>query len=138
MGAGTRIMDIQAKAESVMRCVRLGMALEEAYLLAECSLEEQDSLGRDEAFLYRVQVQRSIQERDLLQKLNTIIELNASMGKGEDLRWLLSRINRKRYGDGKAEDAPSRPEGNDPLSNMDRMEAFKALQAEASRANRSQ
>lgn len=121
-----------------MRCIRLGMALEEAYLLAECSLEEQDALSRDEPFLYRVQVQKAIQERDLLQKLNTIIEVNASLGKGEDLRWLLSKLNRKRYGDGKNEDTPNRPTGDDPLSNLDRMEAFKALQVEAARATRSQ
>lgn len=129
-------MEIADKIESVLRCIKLGMALEEAYLLAECSYEEQDAMNKDEDFQYRVQVQRSIQERELLTKLNAIIDMNVLSGKGEDLRWFLSKINRKRYGDGKVDDemkdiAKKLLGAAENLTTSQRMEEFEKIRAEA-------
>lgn len=91
-------MTIEEKKIQVCRLLRLGMGQDEAELLAEFTLEEQEALIVDASYQNRCRVQKFIEERSLLIKLDDIIEQNALVGKSSEIRWKLERMNPSRWG----------------------------------------
>ena len=74
------------------------MSRAEAELLAEISLEEQELLDADPMYVRRCELQRLIEERDLLVHLDDIAEDNAIKGVSTEIRWKLERLNPARWG----------------------------------------
>jgi hypothetical protein len=91
-------MTLDDKKKQVYRLVKLGMDRAECELLAECTLEEQAALDKDQYYLAHCSMQRLLEERDLLTKLDGIIEDNALIGKSSEIRWKLEKINNARWG----------------------------------------
>lgn len=91
-------MHLDEKKAQVYRLVKLGMSRAEAELLAEISLEEQELLDADPMYVRRCELQRLIEERDLLVHLDDIAEDNAIKGVSTEIRWKLERLNPARWG----------------------------------------
>jgi len=85
------------KRSVVKEMVKLGMDFEEAALLAECSFDEIEELRNDDNFQRELVAYTAILERDLLKLLHTAAQVNAAEGNTTELRWLLERINPKRW-----------------------------------------
>lgn len=105
-------MTLDDKKSQVYRLVRLGMGREEAELLAEFTIQEQEALDSDAAYLARVNIQKVIEERDLLVKLDDIIEQNTMRGTSSEIRWKLERINPQKWGKSVSIDLPGSPLGD--------------------------
>lgn len=91
-------MTFEDKKAQVYRLVKLGMDREEAELLSEFTLEEQERLDTDAFYLSRCKLQRLIEERDLLESLDDIANDNAIKGVSTEIRWKLERMNPARWG----------------------------------------
>ncbi len=113
-------MTLEDKKSQIYRLVRLGMGRAEAELLAETTLEEQALLDADTMYLSRVNIQKVIEERDLLVKLDDIIEQNTMKGESGALRWKLERLNPQKWGKSVSIDLPAAPlsEGAPDLSKL--------------------
>ena len=91
-------MTLQQKKEHILRCVRLGMELFQAELVAECTTKEIETIDKDKKFLERVNQYYAIEEYDLLVKHNNAMALAAVTGKTGAIQWKLERINPGRWG----------------------------------------
>jgi DNA replication initiation complex subunit (GINS family) len=91
-------MTLEDKKKHIYRLVKLGMDRAECELLAECSLEEQTELEKDAYYLAHCAIQRLLEEKDLLERLEDIIEMNTVEGKSTEVRWKLEKINNARWG----------------------------------------
>jgi hypothetical protein len=96
-------MVLEDKREAVLRCVKLGLTLDAAFLIAECTDDEITALSEDADFKCRATLQAKLLEHNLLKKLDECIALNTSIGKSDEVRWLLGKINPSRWGNGKEE-----------------------------------
>jgi hypothetical protein len=91
-------MTLDDKKKQIYRLVKLGMDRLECELLAECTLEEQAQLEKDAYYIAHCAIQRLLEEKDLLEKLDDIISENALVGKSTEVRWKLEKINNARWG----------------------------------------
>jgi hypothetical protein len=91
-------MTLDDKKKQIYRLVKLGMDRVECELLAECTLDEQMELTKDAYYIAHCAIQRMLEEKDLLEKLENIIEENALVGKSTEIRWKLEKINNARWG----------------------------------------
>ena len=93
-------MDMETKKDIVKRCVTLGMDLYSSMIVAEMTDVEIAQLEEDEDFKRRMMVHQKIHEKDLLEHINTCISANVRYGNSTEVRWLLSKLNPKRFGNG--------------------------------------
>jgi hypothetical protein len=98
-------MDINEKSNLLLNMVALGMDFESACLLAELTQEEQDALAADEQFMRNVSFSAKCLERDLLYRLQDAMKGNASVGNTTEVRWMLERLNKERFGKGAGTDS---------------------------------
>lgn len=85
------------KKQVVKEMVKLGMDFEEAAIIAECSFDEIEKLREDTEFQRELEAYTAILERDLLKLLHEAAQFNAAQGNTTELRWLLERINPRRW-----------------------------------------
>lgn len=86
----------------ILEQLKLGMAFDTAVYVAECTVEEIEELTKDNQFQARVEASKAILERDLLQSLHKAMEMNAAYGNSTEVRWMLERVNPKRWSTGGA------------------------------------
>lgn len=91
-------MDIESKKAQVYRLVKLGMDVYESQLLAGCTVEEIDAMSADDAFSARCSFLVMVKEKELLEKIDEIIEYNAGRGVSKEITWKLEKMNPKKYG----------------------------------------
>jgi hypothetical protein len=88
-------MKFKTKKEHILRCVKLGMELDKAYLVAECTEKEIEKLKNDERFKKLIAVQLAIAEDDLLTRHEFATKIAANKGNTAGIQWKLSQINPK-------------------------------------------
>lgn len=93
-------MTLEHKKEHILRCVKLGMVLYSAMVLAECTEEEISSIEQDEIFLKRVEQQYALEEYELLQAYEIATEIATNRGITSPIQWKLQKINPKRWDSG--------------------------------------
>lgn len=91
-------MKLDEKKDHILRCVRLGMDLFSAALIAECTDEELDVLEQDPVFQRRIKIETAIEEERLLNKHNAAIEEAVVRGKANPIQWKLEKLNPRRWG----------------------------------------
>jgi hypothetical protein len=84
-----------AKEDLIFNCVALGMDLQQAYLAVELTEEEMDIMEADPVFQRKAKAKSAILERDLLQKLNNVMDMNLAKGNSKELRYKLGAVNSK-------------------------------------------
>jgi len=91
-------MTIDRKKEHILRCVKLGMDVFQAQLIAECSIKEIEKLDEDKDFQDAIELHNAISELELLEQHEAAILLQAERGTTSAIQWKLERINPKRWG----------------------------------------
>jgi len=91
-------VNIKQKKEHILRCIRLGMDLFSAALIAECTDEELETLENDPKFNKRIKIEYAIEEERLLNKHNTAIEEAVIKGNAHSVQWKLEKLNPGRWG----------------------------------------
>lgn len=99
-------MTFEHKKEHVLRCVRLGMELFRAQLVAECTPEEIERMESDPSFLAKVEQQYAVEEYDLLKKHSTAMEIAIAAGKTAAIQWKLGKLNPIRWGNDEGQVLP--------------------------------
>ena len=82
------------------------MDLPSAFLLAECSLEEQQAIEAEPSFLIQVKFAEKMLEKNILDRFHNAMMGNLMQGNTADARWFLERINREKFGN-------NAPKGNE-------------------------
>lgn len=100
-------MNIEGKKNHILRCVKLGMELFQAELVAECSVEDIEKIEEDKSFLREVKNYFAYAEFALLEKHNNAMELQLIEGRTTAAQWKLERMNPRRWG---REDSKQPPE----------------------------
>ena len=83
------------KKDLILNCVALGMDLKQAYYAVELTQEEMDELDNDPLFQRKAMAKKAILERDLLRKLDDVIDMNTKKGNSKELRFKLGATNSK-------------------------------------------
>lgn len=91
-------MNLEEKKSHILRCIRLGMDLFSAALIAECTDEEVEKLEKDKKFMRRLKIENAIEEERLLNKHNVAIEEAVIRGNANSVQWKLERLNPGRWG----------------------------------------
>lgn len=91
-------MELSEKIGRILNVIKLGMDLPAAFILAECTLEEQEAIEADPSFQLKVQFSQKKLEEDILEKFKNAMHGNLMAGNTSDARWLLERLNRERFG----------------------------------------
>ena len=68
-----------------------------SYIVSECTEQEIELLEEDKEFQRRLQVRQRTEEKNLLEKLDSTINIAASKGNASPLIWKLGIINEERY-----------------------------------------
>jgi hypothetical protein len=90
-------MTLEQKKEHILRCIKLGMELYRAELVAECTDEEIMLIEKDEIFMKKIQQRYALQEYELLLKHNTALDLAKSRGNATPIQWRLSKLNPSKW-----------------------------------------
>jgi hypothetical protein len=106
--------NIDSKLDTVIRLVQTGMDRYRSMLLAELTDEEIALYEKDTAFATKLDFAELRMERDLLDKLDMIVDINTERGISTEVRFLLSKINPDRWG--AKRDAPVPPSGPLPIT----------------------
>ncbi len=99
-------MKIAEKRDHILRCIRLGMDLFSAALIAECTDEELEKLEEDPKFNKRIKIEYAIEEERLLNKHNTAIEESVIKGNAHSVQWKLEKLNPGRWGNKESAKVP--------------------------------
>lgn len=91
-------MELDQKKEIVIKCVRLGMSLASAMILAACDDLDTDRLNSDANFLRRVRFVQKEEELALLRDHQTARIIAAQKGNTKPIEWMLTRFDPERYG----------------------------------------
>lgn len=83
------------KTDLLYNCVALGMDLKRAYYAAELTQEEMDHYDNDPVFQRRAAAKNAILEKQLLEKLDMVMDMNLREGNSKELRFKLGAINSK-------------------------------------------
>lgn len=94
------IMAVAEKQAAILNCIGVGLSYSQAEILAECTAEEAEELAADSAFQARVKFKQESLKRTLLQRIMDASALNAAVGSTTETRWLLSKLDKERFGDG--------------------------------------
>lgn len=97
-GRQGRIMELEQKKEHVIRCIKLGMTLDDSLFLAECTDDELECLQDNEDFLKLVKLHQKLEEMNLLKQHNMAMEISASRGNTKPMEWKLGIIHKNRWG----------------------------------------
>lgn len=89
---------LQVCKQTIMPSLDKGLALDQAFLVAGCSVDEIAALKADEMFMQMVAQRTALLELDYLKKLNGVADINAARGKSDELRFMLGVLNPERYG----------------------------------------
>ncbi len=111
-------MTFESKKEHILRCVKLGMDLLQAELVAECSLSEIDQLDEDKKFLRQIKFHYAISEFQLLEKHDRAMHNQLTEGKTGAAQWKLERMNPKRWGKDDKKQLPEFPNLNVNLTGV--------------------
>lgn len=90
-------MELKQKKEHVLRCIKLGMDIYKAYIVAECTEEEVDLLNNDDKFQNIIIQRQALQEYDLLLKHNVAMDLAEKKGNAKPIEWRLKILNPEKY-----------------------------------------
>ena len=102
-------MDIEGKKNHILRCVKLGMELLQAELVAECSVEDIEKIEEDKSFLRQVKNYFAYAEFDLLERHEKAMNNQLVEGKTAAAQWKLERINPRRWGKEDSKQPPELP-----------------------------
>ena len=91
-------MSLANKMEHILRCIKLGMELFKAEMVAECTPEEMEVIEKDEDFMVLVAQQYAMEEYDLLKKHSMAMEIATTRGNASAAQWKLGKINPGRWG----------------------------------------
>lgn len=91
-------MELDQKKEHALRCIKLGMSLEDSLFVSECTDKEIDILTEDEEFLHDVKMQQKLEEMELLRTHNIALQIASRKGKSRPIEWKLGIMNGDRYG----------------------------------------
>lgn len=91
-------MELEKKIEHVVRCVKLGMTLDDSLFLAECTDKEIETLYNSDEFLREIKLHQKLEEMNLLRQHNTAMEISASRGNAKPIEWKLGILNKNRWG----------------------------------------
>ena len=91
-------MELKQKIEHTIRCIKLGMTLEDSLFIAECTDEEMETLYTDEKFLHKVKLHQKIEEMNLLKQHNIAMEIATAKGNTKPIEWKLGIMNKNRWG----------------------------------------
>lgn len=83
------------KEDLILNCVALGMDLKQAYYACELTEDEMAVLEKDEVFQRKAKAKTAILERNLLEKLDTVMDDNLRKGNSKELRYKLGAVNSK-------------------------------------------
>lgn len=92
-----------AMLEEIYRAVKLGMATYEACLVAGLSDEQIACLDDDPDFNKHIRFWQQWKNLDLLRNIDDARQLNLKTGNSLEARWLLSKLDRKHFGNGPLE-----------------------------------
>lgn len=81
----------------VLNLVRTGLSVEKALLLAEVDDFEAERIKNDPKFSRQVAAEQAKAEKQLLDRLESIIETNEARGISTEVRWKLERLNPKMW-----------------------------------------
>jgi hypothetical protein len=95
------VSDLQL--ELVWASIRLGMEVYKACLYAQLTDDQIKALDEDPDFTAHVRYTEAAVEHDILQAQNDCMVSNLRIGQSTESRWLLSKTNRKRFGNGPVE-----------------------------------
>ncbi len=93
----------EAKLEAVYDAIALGMAPYEAMLLSELTDEQIELLDSDPDFNRHVRFKQQLAVHNLLEDVHTAMAFNINKGITTEARWLLSKLDRKHFGNGPLE-----------------------------------
>ena len=93
-------MELRDKKLLAERFIKLGMDKYKSLLAAECTQEEIDILEEDKEFTNRIEWLQAKEVSVLLEKLQTVIEINKPRGISTEIRWLLGKLDAPRFGEG--------------------------------------
>jgi len=96
-----------ANEEQIIRCIKLGMDLHTAMYTIGATDEEMEVLEKDEKFMRRVEVTKSILELNLLEDHQDAMNLQLAQGKTAAVQWKLEHVNPARWGRGNGDDGGS-------------------------------
>jgi len=83
------------KEDLILNCVALGMDLKQAYFAVELTEDEMAVLDKDEVFQRKAKAKTAILERNLLEKLDSVMDMNLQKGNSKELRYKLGAVNSK-------------------------------------------
>ena len=89
--------------EEIYRAVKLGMAPYEAMLIAGLNDEQIACLDEDPDFNKHIRFWQQWKNLDLLRNIDDARQLNLKTGNSLEARWLLSKLDRKHFGNGPLE-----------------------------------
>jgi hypothetical protein len=93
--------------EAIYSAIYLGMAPYESMLLSMLTDEQMEALDADPVFNRRVLFYQQKRVRDVLTSTDDAMTRNLRIGITTEARWLLSKLDRKRFGNGPGEVADS-------------------------------
>jgi hypothetical protein len=95
------IKDIQL--ERIYECIRIGMDVYKACLYAQLTDAQIAALDGDLDFQAHVRYTEAATIHDVLAEQALCMKANLRQGQSTESRWLLSKLDRKRYGNGPVE-----------------------------------
>jgi hypothetical protein len=96
----TNLNSIDARVDYILKLVPLGIDVEDAFLLAECTEDEIDFLRDDETFASRLKISAIREEKRLLSLHSKAIFIQAGKGNTTGIQWKLEKTNKKKWGNG--------------------------------------
>lgn len=94
---------LEDKKKIIYNLTKLGMDIDKAHLIAECSEEEIALLDKDVDFNKKLEVYLAIAEKRLLKMHAKACRISAEKGSATGIQWKLSKINPDKWGDKKVE-----------------------------------
>lgn len=88
-------MNLEAKKDHIIRCVKLGMDLYKACIVSECTEDEISGIENDKAFEKRIEAIQARAEYELLEQHATACSEAAERGNASAIQWKLGKINPK-------------------------------------------
>ena len=89
--------------DTVYKSVRIGMDVYKACLYAQLTDEQIEQLDADPEFTARIRYEEAAAIHDILVAQDACMKGNLRTGQSTESRWLLSKLDRKRYGNGPVE-----------------------------------
>jgi hypothetical protein len=108
-------MALDERKSAILNCVGLGLSYAQAEILAECSADDSIALQSDTQFQARVKFKQESLKRVLLERIIDVSEKNAAYGTSTEARWLLEKLDKERFGNGKSAEQ-SDPSGQAQVS----------------------